>query len=219
MAFLILAAVFVGFARSYYLAGVFQAPLPNRLVHIHGAIFTCWILLLITQTLLVSAGRVDIHRRLGLVGFGLACIMPVVAIYAAVDSMVRHAGRPNALAFFAVAYSTFWPSLRWFFARNVSLDWRSRLILIANDRDIKPIRRLAHTCFQIQSIPRSPQTEAFHTGWVRLRSFLVVDSSGHTEQQDGLLLVFLQHERGPIGQSHSWQTFAAGLDAARSDRG
>jgi hypothetical protein len=30
MAVLILAIVFLGFARSYYLAGVFQAPLPNR---------------------------------------------------------------------------------------------------------------------------------------------------------------------------------------------
>ncbi|MGB7601798.1 MAG: hypothetical protein WBM24_15930 [Candidatus Sulfotelmatobacter sp.] len=102
MALLILVTIFIGFGRSYYLAGVFQAPLPNRLVHIHGAIFTCWIVLLIAQTLLVSAHRVDIHRRLGLAGFGLACIMPVVAILAAIDSMVRHASRPSALAFFVV---------------------------------------------------------------------------------------------------------------------
>jgi hypothetical protein len=102
MAFLILLTVFIGFARTYYLAGIFQAPLPNRLIHIHGAVFTCWILLLITQTSLVSADRVDIHRRLGLFGFALACSMPVLAILAAIDEMVRHAGRANVLAFFAV---------------------------------------------------------------------------------------------------------------------
>jgi hypothetical protein len=32
MAVLILAAVFLGFARSYYLAGLFKAPLPNLIV-------------------------------------------------------------------------------------------------------------------------------------------------------------------------------------------
>jgi hypothetical protein len=33
-----LIAVLVGFARTYFLAGVFRAPLPNQLIHIHGAV-------------------------------------------------------------------------------------------------------------------------------------------------------------------------------------
>lgn len=37
VAVLILATVFLGFARTYYLAVVFRAPLPNLLIHIHGA--------------------------------------------------------------------------------------------------------------------------------------------------------------------------------------
>ena len=45
MAVVILVSVFVGFAHSYYLAGVFKAPLPNLLVHIHGAAFSCSIAL------------------------------------------------------------------------------------------------------------------------------------------------------------------------------
>src|SRR5215472_11168252 len=61
MALLMLATVFAGFARTYFLAGVFRAPLPGLIIHMHGAAFSCWILLLITQTSLVSAGRVDIH--------------------------------------------------------------------------------------------------------------------------------------------------------------
>jgi hypothetical protein len=71
MAVIVLASVFVGFAHTYYLAGVFKAPLPNLLVHIHGAVFSCWILLLIVQTSLVAAGRVDAHRRLGTIGLRL----------------------------------------------------------------------------------------------------------------------------------------------------
>jgi hypothetical protein len=74
MALLMLGTVFVGFAHTYYLAGVFGAPLPSLIVHLHGAAFSCWILLLVTQTSLVAAGRVSIHRRLGIAGFILASL-------------------------------------------------------------------------------------------------------------------------------------------------
>jgi len=90
MAVIILATVFIGFARSYYLAGVFHARLPNLLVHIHGGVFTSWIVLLITQTSLVAGGRVALHRRLGLLGFALACLMVILGVTVATDSMARH---------------------------------------------------------------------------------------------------------------------------------
>jgi len=106
MAVLILATVFLGFARSYYLAGVFKAPLPNLIVHIHGAVFSSWILLLIAQTSLVATGRIDLHRRLGLLGFGLACLVVILGLLAATDSLARHfaAGEPGvgARAFYAI---------------------------------------------------------------------------------------------------------------------
>src|SRR6267154_703497 len=92
MALVMLATVFLGFAHTYYLAGIFHAPLPSVIIHIHGAAFSCWILLLVTQTSLVSAGRVDIHRRLGLAGFFLACLMVILGVLAATDSLVREAG-------------------------------------------------------------------------------------------------------------------------------
>jgi hypothetical protein len=90
MAVVILATVFIGFARSYYLAGVFRAPLPNLLVHVHGAVFSSWIVLLIAQTSLVAAGRVDLHRRLGLLGLVVACLMVILGLMVATDSMARH---------------------------------------------------------------------------------------------------------------------------------
>jgi hypothetical protein len=95
MALLILVTVFIGFARTYYLAGVFRAPLPSRIVHLHGAAFSCWILLLVLQTSLVFAGRVDVHRRLGIAGFLLACLMVILGVLAATDSLVREAGPPG----------------------------------------------------------------------------------------------------------------------------
>src|SRR4029077_14947095 len=62
MLLVMLGTVFLAFAKTYFLAGVFRAPLPNLLIHMHGVAFTSWMLLLITQKSLVSAGRVDIHR-------------------------------------------------------------------------------------------------------------------------------------------------------------
>jgi len=72
MAGVALITILVGFARTYFLAGLFRAPLPNVLVHIHGAVFTLWIILFIAQISLVTARRVDLHRRLGLLGLLLA---------------------------------------------------------------------------------------------------------------------------------------------------
>src|SRR5712692_2575225 len=95
MALCMLATVFAGFAHTYYLAGMFHAPLPSLIIHLHGAAFSCWILLLVTQTSLVAAGRVDIHRRLGIAGFLLACLMVVLGVLASTDSLVRQAGPPG----------------------------------------------------------------------------------------------------------------------------
>jgi hypothetical protein len=89
MALLLLATVFVGFAHTYFLAGVFRAPLPSPIIHVHAVLFSAWILLLITQTSFVSVGRVDIHRSLGIAGFGLTCLMVVVGALAANDLLAR----------------------------------------------------------------------------------------------------------------------------------
>src|SRR3984893_2635172 len=95
MAVLLLASVFLGFARSYYLAGVFHAPLPGMIIHVHGALFSSWILFLLAQTTLVAAGRVDLHRRIGIAGFLLACLMVIVGAWAATNSLARNGGPPG----------------------------------------------------------------------------------------------------------------------------
>ncbi len=111
MALLMLGTVFVGFAHTYYLAGVFHAPLPSLIIHLHGAAFSCWILLLVTQTSLVSAGRVDIHRRLGVASFLLACLMIILGVLAATDSLARRAVIRN--------FSTSFPlQTCWFLGRS-----------------------------------------------------------------------------------------------------
>ncbi len=92
MPFVMLAMVVYGFARTYFLAGMVAAPLPNKLIHLHGAAFTSWMILLIVQTGLVATKNVKLHMKLGLFGFGLAVAMVVLGLLAAVDSLRRGNG-------------------------------------------------------------------------------------------------------------------------------
>ena len=89
---LILGIVAIGFAQSYLLAGVFRAKLPNALVHIHGALFMSWIVLLLTQTALVAAHRVRWHITLGVLGVILPPLMVVFGVLTVCDSIRRNSG-------------------------------------------------------------------------------------------------------------------------------
>jgi hypothetical protein len=84
MATIIVAATFIGFAPSYYLAPVFNAKPLSMLLHIHGVIFTAWILLYAAQTALISVGRTDIHRIVGPVAVVLAIVMVPLGVTTAV---------------------------------------------------------------------------------------------------------------------------------------
>lgn len=88
-ALLILAAIFIGFARTYYLAGMLHAHLPTVLIHVHGALMSCWILLFIAQVALVSAKRIAWHMRLGILGMGLAGLIVPIG-FATLIQTVRH---------------------------------------------------------------------------------------------------------------------------------
>lgn len=89
MALLVLTIVVTGFGRSYFLAGMIRAQLPNRLVHIHGAVFISWIFLLVAQASLVSAHKVKWHMRLGVLSLVLLPAMSVLGILTLIDFIRR----------------------------------------------------------------------------------------------------------------------------------
>jgi len=89
MAVLLCASVLLGFSRTYFLVGVVRAPLPNALVHVHGAVFSLWMLLFLTQTTLISARRVAWHRSLGIFAFCLAPIMTILGAVTSIDGLRR----------------------------------------------------------------------------------------------------------------------------------
>ncbi len=90
MCVLILITVWIGFSKTYYTAGMVTAKLPSPIIHVHAIIFTLWLLTLVTQTALISAGNVRLHRKLGLWGFGLAVLMVVFGLLAATNSLRRN---------------------------------------------------------------------------------------------------------------------------------
>jgi hypothetical protein len=93
MAVLLTVTMIIGFARTYFLAGVFQARLPKPVIHIHGAVFTCWFLLLLAQSALASLQRVDLHRRLGIAGVVIAALMLPLGIMATAEYVAREAAQ------------------------------------------------------------------------------------------------------------------------------
>ena len=93
----LMATVVVGFWPSYFgtlLGGGVARPL---VMHVHGAIFTGWMLLLLLQVGLASTGRVRLHRRVGTFGIGygvVVWVMGVIAMFAAPVIHVRNGEWP-----------------------------------------------------------------------------------------------------------------------------
>ncbi len=88
--------VLAGFAPSYYsrfLEGGPTATLSGgpftRLVHVHGALFTAWMVLFVIQTALVASRKVAMHRRLGIAGAVLAAGMVVTGTLVAIATAAR----------------------------------------------------------------------------------------------------------------------------------
>ena len=218
MAGVFLVVIFTGFARTYYLAGVFNAPLPNLLVHIHAVAFTLWIILFLAQISLVTAGRVDLHRRLGLLGFVLAIVMILLGTVTSSDRLARHMAQPGTdtveevRAFYAVPlfdlvlFSTF----GYFGYRNrvqpavhKRLMWFATLSLLDAAFDRWPV-------FDPYSLPI-----------VNLICFtpLLLLMIGYDWWSSGkvrlvtiwstIFIVVLQQIRHPLGHTAAWQSFAA----------
>jgi hypothetical protein len=95
MSVVILGIVLLGFARTYYLAGALHAPLPSVIIHIHAVVFSSWIVLLLAQTSLVTVGRADWHKKVGILGAILAVLMVVLGLAAAIDTQTRHTTIPG----------------------------------------------------------------------------------------------------------------------------
>lgn len=87
IAFLITAIA--GFGPTYFLKGLYDKPPLSPLVHVHGAVFTLWLVLLIVQSGFVAARRVDLHKQLGIVAALVAAAMLPLGVMTAIGG-ARH---------------------------------------------------------------------------------------------------------------------------------
>jgi len=75
MSILLLVMIVVGFWPSYFgplTRGETEAP---WVLHVHGAIYMAWMLMLVLQTWLAATGRIRTHRKVGTYGIALGSVV------------------------------------------------------------------------------------------------------------------------------------------------
>jgi hypothetical protein len=129
--------VFLGFAPTFFLKTFTGSPPLPPLLHIHGFAFASWYLLFFTQTVLISKGRPDLHRRLGLAGFFLAILMVGLGVAAAVHAIRTHHTPPGldprsflVLPFFGI--TVFGVLATFGYAARKRRETHKRLMLLAS---------------------------------------------------------------------------------------
>ncbi len=215
---LMLVTVLIGFGPTYYFVGGPRAPLPSLIVHIHGAAFTLWMLLLITQTSLVAAHRTDIHKRLGIAGFALGGMMIVLGVMAATEALLRHTSgaaptgpSPDPQGFYIVPLTDIL-----LFATLLFFGIKNRIASIAHKRYLF----LATVALLDAAVARWPLPAFAHNLVIVdllvciFLVFLIAYDLWSTHKLHrvtlwaGAFLIFVQQIRFPIAKTALWHSFA-----------
>lgn len=218
MAILMCVFVFIGFSPTYFQAGMMRAPLPSPIIHVHGAVFTLWMLLFVVQAAFISTRHVQWHRSLGTIAFCLPPIMIVLGVIAAIDALhrgVRIGPLDPAVSFaipligivgFTIAIYASWRARR-------RPDAHKRLILIAT----MGLVAAAFGRFPWSRIGLPPAAGAV-TGLGALLLLLIVYElitirRVHRSTMWAAPLTFASVALAvPIGMTPAWHTFAALLN-------
>ena len=140
MAGAMLVTIFIGFAPTYFLRGAIDLGHPltplTPLVHVHGILFSSWVVLFIVQVALVRVGRASIHRKLGVAGLVLALALIATGTAVALYGLHRPTAPPgiSALSWLAVpllSVPAFGILILVGFARRNIAQTHKRLMLIA----------------------------------------------------------------------------------------
>ena len=86
----LIATVVRGFWPSYFgplLSGGVTRP---WIIHVHGAVFSGWMVLLLAQVSLVASGRVRLHRRIGNVGIAYGALVLGIGLVVSFAAPVLH---------------------------------------------------------------------------------------------------------------------------------
>lgn len=213
---LVLVTVWLGFSKTYYAVGLIKAPLPAPIIHVHAVVNTLWLLTLVVQTALVSARKVKLHMTVGLWGFGLACIMPVVGTMAAINALRRDMSPPGSgltsLTFFVVPISallTFCILAGFAYKLRRKPDYHKRLILIGTFALMDAaIGRFPYTL----GIASTPMAQTLillaFPALIVVYDLITLRKVHFATWTATLLLAFELIARVPLAMTGPWQAFA-----------
>jgi hypothetical protein len=213
MVLLLWVTVLFGFAKTYFFAGMVVAPLPNKLIHIHGAIMTLWMVVLFIQTALISARKVKWHMTFGLFGFALAVAMVIIGPIAATDALRRGAAPLglDAKTFYIIPITAiFLFGVLAFFAYSMRRQpaAHKRLILIATIA----LMNAAVGRWPVALLQANPKLQDL-VPFAFLLAIMVFDLATQRKVLKstlfGSLFVIVVHlTRVPIGFTPAWHAFA-----------
>ena len=206
-------AVFVGFYPTYYLRSQFQTAALPFYLHVHGAVFTTWILLFIAQTTLVAAHRIDLHRRLGWIVAAWAGLMVIVGSTTGILSMRRQFAAGNedgAMTFLTtpllsmVVFGGFVGAAVWYRRRP---ETHKRLMLLATIGILDAAVARWRTPLVATSVGFYGLTDAF------ILAAILYDAATRRRIHPvyiwgALVIVVFQFLRDVVGAAAAWHTIA-----------
>ena len=209
--------VLAGFARTYYLKGLFSTPpIPSRFVHFHGIVMTAWVALFIVQVSLVAKRRTKTHQRLGVLGAVLAALVVVVGTLTALYAAARgHTPGPPALQFLVVPLGDMvvfgiLVGAALYYRRR--LDVHKRLMLLAAVNMLAP----AIARIPLSFIANGGPLAFFGLTDLCLVAFIAFDTIRHRRLHPAFLwgalfIIVMQPLRILLAGTDAWLHFAAAL--------
>ena len=209
--------VLAGFARTYYLKGLFSTPpIPSRFVHFHGIVMTAWVALFIVQVSLVAKRRTKTHQRLGVLGAVLAALVVVVGTLTALYAAARgQTPGPPALQFLVVPLGDMvvfgiLVGAALYYRRR--LDVHKRLMLLAAVNMLAP----AIARIPLSFIANGGPLAFFGLTDLCLVAFIAFDTIRHRRLHPAFLwgalfIIVMQPLRILLAGTDAWLHFAAAL--------
>ena len=222
MSALVVLFAFGGFTPTYFSPiadGTLREISPS--VHIHGALFFCWTVLLLLQTTLIARSSVKSHREFGMLGISLATAMVIFGILVNLQvNAIRINGdevdRGYQLGFFGtsavISFAVMFGLAIKYIHRT---DHHKRWILLASAALLNaPLVRLFSPIFgSVESVPDILNITAYAVvpvaclvyDWRTLGRFHMVTLLGCTVLAGRFALT------GTITETGTWRSFYDGL--------
>jgi hypothetical protein len=206
--------VFAGFAPTYYLRPYFVTQPLMSLLHLHGIVFTSWIVFFTIQTALVAGKRTDLHRRLGIIGGVIAALMVVVGTLTAIIRAKQGAaptGDVSPLAFLVIPLADMlvFPGLvaaGFYFRRQP--DVHKRLMLLATIAILPAaVARLPFEILKAGPPAFFGLTDLFIVACV-VYDLITRRRVHRATVWGGLIIIASQPLRLMFGGTHAWLVFA-----------